>query len=94
VGLHRSGALLRFKNLVVAPAHRRRGVGAAILDAMTATAHADGLAAIGCFALWGETVPWYRANGFGDAVTQVGWDRTLTTQVPARLAGRRVHAYS
>jgi GNAT superfamily N-acetyltransferase len=94
VGLHRSGAILRLKNLVVAPAHRRRGVGAAILNAVTALAHAEGLAAIGCFALWGESVAFFRANGFGDAITQVGWDRTLTMQVPPRLARKRVHAYT
>lgn len=95
VGLHQSGNLLRLKNLVVAPAHRRRGVGAAILDAVCGVAHERGLAGVGCFAFpegAGDTL--YRNNCFTDLVTQVGWDRALTNPVPPRLAGRRVHAYS
>jgi GNAT superfamily N-acetyltransferase len=95
VGFSLSGRLLRLKNLVVAPTHRRRGVGAAILDAAAALAHAKGLAAVGCFAMPGELGDGlYRANGFIDVVTQMGWDRVLTPHLPARLARRKVHAYS
>lgn len=95
VGFHVSGRLLRLKNLVVAPTHRRRGVGAAILDAAVAMAHTRGLAAVGCFVMPGELGDTlYRANGFTDLVTQTGWDRTLTACTPARLARKRVHAYS
>ena len=95
VGFRAEGRLLRLKNLVVAPAHRRRGVGAAILDAAVTLAHTKGLAAVGCFAMPGELGDsLYRANGFTDLVTQTGWDRTLTPHVPVRLARKRVHAFS
>lgn len=94
-GLNSTGKLLRLKNLVVAPAHRRRGVGAAILDAVSNMAHARGLAAVGCFSLpEGNGDRFYRANGFREAIVQVGWARTLNMAVPARLARRRVHAYT
>jgi GNAT superfamily N-acetyltransferase len=96
VGFRGTRHLLRLKNLVVAPTHRRRGVGAAILDAAAAMAHARGLAAVGCFALPGEAGDaLYRSNGFVPATSQMGWDRALTAQIPARLAARkRMHAYS
>lgn len=94
-GVNCTGKLLRLKNLVVAPTHRRRGIGAAILDAVSNMAHSRGLAAVGCFSLpGGQGDPFYRAMGFHEAIVQVGWDRTLNLPVPARLARRRVHAYS
>ena len=95
VGVNCTGKLLRLKNLVVASAHRRRGVGAAILDALASMAHARGLAAVGCFSIpEGPGDAFYRGHGFREAIVQVGWDRTLNLTVPARLARRRVHAYS
>ena len=95
VGVNCTGKLLRLKNLVVASAHRRRGVGAAILDALASMAHARGLAAVGCFSIpEGPGDAFYRGHGFREALVQVGWDRTLNLTVPARLARRRVHAYS
>ncbi len=96
IGCHEAGKLLRVAHLIVAPMHRRRGAAAAILDAVASLAHARGMVAVGCFALPGaHGDQLYRANGFVDVVTQVGWDRVLTSQVPARLAARaRMHAYS
>jgi GNAT superfamily N-acetyltransferase len=95
VGFHVSGSLLRIKNLVVASAHRRRGVGAATLDAACNLAHSRGLAAVGVFAMLGEPgEALYRRNGFTDIVNQVGWDREFTNRLPPRLAHRRSLAYS
>jgi GNAT superfamily N-acetyltransferase len=96
VGFRRTAHLLRLKNLIVAPTHRRRGVGAAILNAAAAMAHAQGLAAVGCFALPGEAgEALYRRGGFVATTSQMGWDRPLTGELPPRLAARRrVHAFS
>lgn len=92
VGVAVAGRLLRFKNLIVAPAHRRRGVGAAITAAVVGMAYERGLWGVGLYAFPGspgEAV--YRKLGFVPVVRQVGYDRPMSACVPERITkGRSV----
>lgn len=94
VAAARQGSMLRVKNLVVAPAHRGRGVGAAIMAAMVHLAHDERRETVGAFApLGGRGERCYRGVGFAPAVHQVAWDRALTPVVPARRGPKQACAH-
>ncbi len=68
------GSLLRMKNLVVDPAHRRRGVATATAVRFAGLAAEEGFAATGCFALDGEPgLVVYPRAGYRLLVRQTEW---------------------
>jgi GNAT superfamily N-acetyltransferase len=72
------GSLLRMKNLVVDPAHRRRGFATATAAAFVRLAAEEGLEATGCFALEREPgLVLYPRAGYGPSATQTEWVRSL-----------------
>jgi hypothetical protein len=72
------GSLLRMKNLVIDPAHRRRGLATATALASVRLAADEGLAATGCFALEREPgVEVYARAGYDSSATQTEWVRSL-----------------
>ncbi len=71
--------LLRVKNLVVHPAHRRQGVATEIMDRLEAIAAGSGKRALGCFALAGEAPEtMYRRCGFQAVTRQTEWLKDLS----------------
>ena len=79
IGSAPCGSLLRLKNLVVDPAHRRRGIATATALRFAALARDEGLVAAGCFALDGEPgLAFYPRAGYRVAVRQIEWIRDLT----------------
>lgn len=72
------GELLRMKNLVIDPAHRRRGVATAAALAFARLAAEDGFSAAGCFALEREPglVVYPRAE-YAHSASQTEWVRSL-----------------
>ena len=68
------GSLLRMKNLVVAPAHRRRGIATATAVRFARLAAEEGFAATGCFALDGEAgLVVYPRAGYRLLARQTEW---------------------
>jgi predicted GNAT family acetyltransferase len=69
-----SGPLLRLKNVVVDPAHRRRGVATALAVRFAGLAAELGFSATGCFAIEGEVAMGiYVRAGYREATSQVEW---------------------
>jgi GNAT superfamily N-acetyltransferase len=70
--------LLRVKNVVVHPGHRRRGVAQAMLARMSELAQAENLRGIGVFAVRDEPGDrLYRSLGMREVGVQVEWARPL-----------------
>lgn len=70
------GSLLRMKNLVVDPAHRRRGVATATAVRFARLAKEGGFTATGCFALEGEPgLAVYPRAGYSPSARQTEWVR-------------------
>jgi len=73
-----SGSILRMKNLVIAPEHRRRGVATRFSSGLALMAAVMGCEAAGCFAIVGEIgAQVYPGAGYRLAVRQVEWMRAL-----------------
>jgi RimJ/RimL family protein N-acetyltransferase len=73
------GRILRMKNLVVAPAHRRQGVATRVAIALAAIAQRTGYEAAGCFAIVGEAgARIYPGAGYRVVVRQIEWVKSLT----------------
>jgi ribosomal protein S18 acetylase RimI-like enzyme len=80
-GLIPGEGVLRIKNIVVHPDHRRQRFGASILANIAAIGRARGLPTLCLFALAGEPGELlYRAVGMRIAGTQVEWSRPLERQ--------------
>ncbi len=74
------GSILRMKNLVVDPAHRRRGIASATAVVFADLAARQGFAAAGCFALEGEPgVVLYPRAGYREVARQTEWVRMFDT---------------
>lgn len=74
----RCGRILRLKNLIVDPAHRRRGIATAVAAQMARLAAEKGLAAAGCFVLEGESgIAAYTTSGYHHVTQQTEWVREL-----------------
>jgi GNAT superfamily N-acetyltransferase len=72
------GRILRLKNLIVDPVHRRRGVATATATRIAALAAEAGCDAAGCFALEGEPgVRAYTKAGYRMVTQQTEWVRNL-----------------
>jgi GNAT superfamily N-acetyltransferase len=72
------GPLLRLKNVVVDPAHRRRGVATELAVRFGVLARERGFAAAGCFAIEGEPgMRIYGPAGYRAVTSQVEWVREL-----------------
>lgn len=72
------GRLLRLKNLIIDPAHRRRGVATAAAAQAARLAADGGLAAAGCFVLEGEPgIAAYIRSGYHHVTRQTEWVREL-----------------
>jgi ribosomal protein S18 acetylase RimI-like enzyme len=78
------GSLLRMKNLIVDPGHRRRGVATATAVHFARLAEGKGFTATGCFALDGEPgLVVYPRAGYMLLARQTEWVRDLeATAVP------------
>lgn len=94
------GSLLRMKNLVVDPAHRRRGVATATAVCLARLAAEEGFAATGCFALDGEAgLVVYPRAGYRLLARQTEWVRdfegaaTAMTRRSQLLEPGEVEAY-
>jgi ribosomal protein S18 acetylase RimI-like enzyme len=69
-----AGPLLRIKNVIVDPAHRRRGVAIALAVRFSALAAEQGFAAAGCFAIEGEPgMGIYGRAGYSNVTSQLEW---------------------
>jgi ribosomal protein S18 acetylase RimI-like enzyme len=82
-GLIAGEGVMRVKNIVVHPAHRRRRYGASILAHLGAIGRARGLPTLGLFALAeepGERL--YRSVGMRVAGTQIEWSKALGKPPP------------
>ncbi len=78
IGAAPCGSLLRMKNLVIDPAHRRQGAATAAAVRFAALAEEGGLSAAGCFALDGEPgLAIYPSAGYRVVVRQIEWVRGL-----------------
>jgi GNAT superfamily N-acetyltransferase len=94
MGMAEVGPMMRLKNFVVAPAHRRRGVGAAMLRAGVRLAQDRNKAVIGGFAMAGDAgEALYLGSGFTPVTRQWGWDRLLTVAAPVRRFQRTARAH-
>ncbi len=86
---HRHGGMLQLRRLAVAPAHRRRGVGTAIVAALIGHAAELGVQRLGAYATPGSTAAaLLRRAGFSGAGEVACWSRELLPFVPARHAWR------
>lgn len=89
VAFHRHGGMLQVRRLAVAPAHRRRGVGTAIVAALLGHAADLGVERLGAYATPGSTAAaLLRRAGFSGAGEVACWGRELLPFVPARHAWR------
>lgn len=89
VTLHRHGGMLQLRRLAVAPAHRRRGVGTAIVTAWLGDAAALGVGRVGAYATPGSpAAALLRRAGFSGAGEVTCWGRELLPFVPTRHAWR------
>lgn len=80
-GLIAGEGVMRVKNIVVQPDHRRQGYGAFMLAHLAAIGRARGLPALGLFALANEPgEQLYRALGMSVAGTQIEWSKPLCRQ--------------
>jgi ribosomal protein S18 acetylase RimI-like enzyme len=80
-GLIAGQGVLRVKNIVVHPDHRRQRYGASLLAHFAAIGRARGLPTLGLFALANEPgEQLYRAVGMSVAGTQVEWSKPLGRQ--------------
>jgi GNAT superfamily N-acetyltransferase len=71
-------SILRLKNLIVDPEHRRRGVATATASCFVRAAAEAGRAAVGCFVLEGEPgVAAYERAGYRMITQQTEWVRDL-----------------
>jgi ribosomal protein S18 acetylase RimI-like enzyme len=78
-GLMAGQGVMRVKNIVVHPDHRRQRYGASMLAHLTAIGRARGLPTLGLFALANEPgEQLYRAVGMSVAGTQVEWSKPLS----------------
>jgi ribosomal protein S18 acetylase RimI-like enzyme len=78
-GLIPGEGVMRVKNIVVHPDHRRQRYGASILAHLAAIGRARGLPTLGLFALANEPgEQLYRAVGMSVAGTQVEWSKPLS----------------
>lgn len=74
------GSVMRLKNLVIAPAFQRHGLGRAVAASFAGLAATDGRGVAGCFAISGTpSVEMYRSAGFHPVGLQTEWTRALTT---------------
>jgi ribosomal protein S18 acetylase RimI-like enzyme len=73
-----AGPLLRIKNVIVDPAHRRQGVATAIALRFAGLAAEEGFAAAGCFAI-DDAGEIYSRAGYRIETSQVEWTRDLTS---------------
>jgi hypothetical protein len=72
------GTILRMKNLVISPEHRRHGVATRFAAGLGRMAAAVGCEAAGCFALVGEAgAQVYPRAGYRVAIRQVEWMKPL-----------------
>jgi ribosomal protein S18 acetylase RimI-like enzyme len=70
--------ILRLKNLIVDPDHRRRGVATAVASLLARVAAQEGYAAMGCFVLEAEPgVAAYANAGYRRVTQQTEWVRDL-----------------
>ena len=70
--------LVRMKNIVVHPAHRRRSIGTAILSQVAAIGAERGVSELCVFAVRGEAGELlYRAAGMKVVGTQVEWSKRI-----------------
>jgi hypothetical protein len=73
-----SGSILRMKNLVISPEHRRHGVATRFAAGLGRMAAALGCEAAGCFAIVGEAgAQVYPRAGYRVAIRQVEWMKSL-----------------
>ncbi len=71
-----AGSILRLKNLIVDPDHRRRGIATAAAACLARLAAESGYAGAGCFVLENEPgAAAYTNTGFRAAITQTEWVR-------------------
>jgi GNAT superfamily N-acetyltransferase len=72
------GRILRMKNLVVTPAHRRQGVATRVARALARMAKQTGYEAVGCFAIVGEVgARVYPGAGYRVVIRQIEWVKPL-----------------
>jgi GNAT superfamily N-acetyltransferase len=72
--------LIRFKNLLIRPTCRRKGLGIEVIHQLAALTQQRGLLALGAFGIEGEGgAELYRAAGFSVIGSQTEWCRRLAT---------------
>jgi GNAT superfamily N-acetyltransferase len=83
VGSMRCGPLLRIKNFVIHPNFQRQGIGRKAIKQFAELATAARLEALGVFGIeGGQGSALYEREGFRQAIRQVEWSKTLTTDIP------------
>jgi ribosomal protein S18 acetylase RimI-like enzyme len=81
VSASRCGTILRLKNLVVDPAHRRLGIATRVAEAFSNLAAHEGAQASGCFAIEGDPgVLVYRKAGYQVMTRQTEWVKEFGTE--------------
>ncbi len=78
IGAIRGESILRFKNILIHPDHRRRGLGRAMLSSLAALGRESGILEQAVFAVRGNAGEWlYRACGMRPVGEVVEWSRPL-----------------
>jgi GNAT superfamily N-acetyltransferase len=78
IGAIRGESILRFKNILIHPDHRRRGLGRAMLNSLAALGRESGILEQAVFAVRGNAGErLYRACGMRVVGTVVEWSKPL-----------------